>query len=89
MKTSLANKAALAIINAVDANPGMQFDAKNSTAQNIARVITEQTAVDELLAAAEQAQCACTIRERDSGHLSDCWMPDLTFAIEKAKAGAA
>lgn len=89
MKTPLANRAAVAIINTVDANPGMQFDAKNSTAQNISRVITEQTAIDELLAAAEQAQCGCTVRERASGHLTECWMPDLSAAIAKAKAGAA
>ena len=31
--------------------------------------------------AAEQAQCSCSIAERESGHLVDCWMPSLREAI--------
>lgn len=34
---------------------------------------------DELVAALkyyrEHAQCSCTVAERESGHLLECWMP--------------
>lgn len=39
----------------------------------------------ELLETAKDAQCACTVRERDSGHLVGCWMPALTAVIDKAE----
>lgn len=39
----------------------------------------------ELLAAARNAQCGCTVKERLSGHLVECWMPALTDAIAKAE----
>mgnify|MGYP001616827613 CR=1 FL=1 len=45
----------------------------------------EVKSAPELLRAARQAQCACSIKERDSGHLLDCWMPALTAAIAKAR----
>jgi len=41
-------------------------------------------AAPDLLAAAQRAQCGCSIAERESGHLVDCWMPDLLAAIAKA-----
>ncbi len=54
MKTPLANKAALAIIRSVEANPALQFDATQSTAQRMARVIAQETAADDLLQTARQ-----------------------------------
>lgn len=42
-------------------------------------------AASELLEAAKWAQCDCTPRQRDSGHLVGCWMPDLLAAIAKAE----
>jgi hypothetical protein len=42
-------------------------------------------AAPDLLEAAKRAQCQCSILERDSGHLVDCWMPDLSEAIAKAE----
>jgi enterochelin esterase-like enzyme len=41
-------------------------------------------AAPELLEAAKEAQCSCTLRERASGHLVECWMPALVAAIAKA-----
>jgi hypothetical protein len=38
-----------------------------------------------LLTAAESAQCACSLKERESGHLIDCWRPELSEAIAHAK----
>lgn len=43
-------------------------------------------AVMALIAAAEDAQCTCTLEERMSGHVSECWMPILVQAVYKAKA---
>lgn len=45
-------------------------------------------AAPELLEAAEQAECACSVRERNSGHRIGCWMPSLRAAIAKATGGA-
>lgn len=42
-------------------------------------------AAPELLEASRTAQCACSVKERDSGHLVDCWMPALLAAIAKAE----
>lgn len=39
----------------------------------------------ELLEAAKQAHCDCTLSERASGHKVGCWMPDLSAAINKAE----
>ncbi len=33
---------------------------------------------------ADRANCECTPRERDSGHLVDCWMPELEAALAMA-----
>lgn len=41
-------------------------------------------AAPDLLEAASQADCACSVRERASGHLVECWMPALKDAIAKA-----
>lgn len=38
-----------------------------------------------LLEAFDKAQCACSIAERESGHLVDCWYPDLEEAINALK----
>ena len=47
----------------------------------------------ELLAALETVlnevdglQCACTLSERDSGHLVDCNMPAIYVALDTARA---
>lgn len=45
--------------------------------------------VTALIAAAEDAQCDCSVKERHSGHKVGCWMPALSAAIAKAKGGAA
>lgn len=39
--------------------------------------------IEPLVDAAHQAQCSCTLLERDSGHRSDCWFPDLKAALSK------
>jgi len=39
----------------------------------------------DLLDAAEQAQCDCSPKERESGHKVGCWFPALQYAIAKAK----
>lgn len=41
-------------------------------------------AAPDLLEAAQAADCACSVRERDSGHRTGCWMPALQAAIAKA-----
>lgn len=41
-------------------------------------------AAPELLAACHDADCACTVRDRNSGHLVGCWMPAMQEAIAKA-----
>ena len=38
-------------------------------------------AIAELIEAAGDAQCDCTVRERDSGHKLECWMPRLRAAL--------
>lgn len=38
-------------------------------------------AVNGLLEAAMQAECSCSLKERDSGHRLECWMPNLKAAI--------
>lgn len=43
-----------------------------------------RAAVAELVEAARYAQCACTPKERYSGHQVDCWMPYLRAAIAAA-----
>jgi hypothetical protein len=40
---------------------------------------------DDLLRASKEAQCSCTVRQRDSGHVFGCWMPALSEAIQKAE----
>lgn len=47
------------------------------------RLLCEAAA--DLLEAAEQADLACTVRERASGHRTGCWMPDLSAAIARAR----
>ena len=42
-------------------------------------------AARDLFEAAKDAQCSCSIAERESGHLTDCWMPALEAAIAKAE----
>lgn len=46
-------------------------------------------AAPELLEAAMQADCGCSVAERDSGHRPECWMPALAAAIAKATGMAA
>lgn len=41
-------------------------------------------AAPDLLAAARHAQCECTDKQRDRGHVVGCWFPALQVAIDKA-----
>lgn len=34
----------------------------------------------------QSTQCACNIRERESGHITGCWMPDLIEKLEAYKS---
>ena len=45
-------------------------------------------AVAELVAAASHVECACSVRERDSGHRVGCFMPDLSAALDAVRGGA-
>lgn len=47
-----------------------------------ARFLRER--VVALEAAIETVQCACSIQERLSGHLVDCWMPDFIEALNRS-----
>lgn len=38
---------------------------------------------DELAEALREVDCDCTLRERDSGHKIDCWMPSVNAALAK------
>lgn len=40
---------------------------------------------DELMKVLRQADCACSLRERDSGHVIGCWKPDVDAALAKMK----
>lgn len=42
-----------------------------------------RAALEAIRAAAKNAQCDCTLAERDSGHKTDCWMPEFREAIAK------
>ena len=42
-------------------------------------------AAPELLEALQQVDCKCSIAERDSGHLTDCYMPVVLSAMAKAE----
>jgi hypothetical protein len=54
--------------------------------RRVAEVIDRETHTAELVQAAQAAQCACSIKERDSGHLVGCWMPALSEALAKVTA---
>jgi hypothetical protein len=60
---------------------GTPYDAADDERDANARLLA---AAPALLDAAEHAQCACSVRERDSGHLVGCWMPALLAAIALA-----
>lgn len=45
-----------------------------------------EDALRSLADAASHADCACSVRERDSGHRVGCWMPTLREAIDAARA---
>lgn len=36
---------------------------------------------EELIRAADDAQCDCSVSQRDSGHKIGCWMPRLQSAL--------
>ena len=86
MKTPLANKAALAIIRSVEANPAMQFETKHSTAQRIAEVIATETAADELLDALQAVLAWLIEKEEGSSYKAQLQKP---VAVEKARAAMA
>lgn len=81
-----ANRAAAAIVNNVDANPALHFDAKNVTAAHMARIIAEHAPVDDLMAALN------TIAYEPIGHseasyqqVHDAIVEIARAALEKAK----
>jgi hypothetical protein len=39
----------------------------------------------ELVEALKNAQCGCSLKERMSGHLIDCWRPDVNELISRAE----
>lgn len=51
--------------------------------------VRRYNAHEGLVAACEAVECACSIKERVSGHLVGCWMPDFCAALAASKAGAA
>jgi hypothetical protein len=40
-------------------------------------------AMEKVAAMAKYAQCSCTVPIRDSGHMLECWMPDLSDALRE------
>lgn len=42
----------------------------------------------ELLDAMTDVQCNCSLRERESGHRTECWMPALREAVNALQADA-
>jgi hypothetical protein len=45
-------------------------------------------AVAALRLIAEKMQCACSVAERNSGHRTDCWMPEIVHVTSVALAKA-
>jgi hypothetical protein len=72
---TLGGQRGVAIVFGPEAGP-------NPTGAN-ARLVA---AAPDLLAALEAAQCSCSISERESGHITGCWMPDAIAAIAKVKS---
>lgn len=68
------------------ADPSPDFRHQGFTASEIRNANAAMiAAAPSLYEAALKAQCACSIKERDSGHLVDCWMPEMLAAITKAE----
>lgn len=78
-----ANRAAVAIVNSVDANPAMNFEAKNSTAANMARIIAEHDPTADLLAALN------TIAYEPIGHSEASLREVYDGIVEIARAAVA
>jgi hypothetical protein len=55
----------------------------------VAAIERERAVRDDLLAALEEAvkDCRCSLRERESGHLVDCFAPNARAAIRRAREG--
>lgn len=87
------NRAAVAIINRVDANPAMNFEAKNSTAANIARVISEHDQSLELflalMAAYDELHRLWGLAEEGANHFgpSDAVVQSAVDAIHNYQKG--
>jgi hypothetical protein len=82
MKTPLANKAALAIINST-CNPALRHgEAHNVTARLCAEIIARETAADDLLEACKAALLREDIADGDLGD-------QLRAAVAKATGGEA
>lgn len=45
-------------------------------------VLLEEKRVRDLLRSANECECRCNLRQRNSGHLVDCWMPDFEEALQ-------
>lgn len=43
------------------------------------------TAAPEMLETLESVDCKCSVKERESGHLTDCFMPSVFEVIKKAR----
>lgn len=61
-----------------DEDDGLSMEEMEANANLIA-------AAPDLLAAAKESKCGCSLRERDSGHKVGCWKPALDSAIAKAE----
>jgi hypothetical protein len=60
--------------------------------KNACEGIEDPSLIPAIIEAAKHAQCKCTVKERISGHLLECWMPELNEALARAegkKDGAA
>jgi len=67
-----------------------QFVANVLAASRVPGALVASRAQDSaLLAAAQRVDCACSPRERDSGHRIGCWMPALQEAIIATPSGGA
>lgn len=52
---------------------------------NAALLAHSANVIEELVEAANHANCSCSPKERDSGHKSGCWMPILEAALARAE----
>jgi hypothetical protein len=51
-------------------------------ADELIRQSSNQVSIDAITLAFDNVQCDCSVRQRDSGHKSDCWYPALEAAVK-------